>query len=294
MSKISPAKSLFSLTALAVAVFCASNAATGATADMLLRFKFKVGDELDYEWCESENRSVTVEGETKSQDTTKFFLFSVKVKAVDANGKATVEVKVNRVKISEKYDTGETMEFDSAKGMQQGETAKTIDLIYRLNNAYKPIKTKIDALGNFRYVKLPDEPGVSIGGMLDVIIFPKKAVAPGKTWSTPPDIQYYGMGKQTFKYVGTEAKDGKDLEKIELMPKIILTPDEGTVSGRSRITRKKQEIKGDILFDNKAGRLHSAKTIYKSTFDQEWMGETRTTSNEITTEIKVLPKTGDK
>ena len=113
MSKISPCKSLFSLAALAVAVFCASTVAS-AQADTLLRFKFKVGDKLNYECRQDMNNSMVAEGKTMASKVQSTMLFSQEVKSVDADGKATVDIVIDRVKMSMAMPMGQSLEYDSA------------------------------------------------------------------------------------------------------------------------------------------------------------------------------------
>lgn len=301
MLKISRASRFTLLAVFSAALFCVSGAVS-ARAETLLRFKFTPDTKLKYECRQTMNNDMVVEDKTMSSKVESTMELSQQVKSVDEEGKATVEVSINRVKMSMTMPMGQAIEYDSAAEKQDEGMGKLMaEQFDKILN--KPIEMKIDSLGTISDVKLPegmaakDGVGALLGGdnmkqMLGGISFPKEAVTDGKTWTAASSMPAVpGMGKgsieQTFKYLGGEKKDGAELAKIELSAVIDMKPQDGAAV---KMSLKDQETKGDILFDNNAGRIQSSTTKSKMSFDMEMMGKKMTNSVETTVEVKLMPE----
>ena len=305
MLKTSPAKCLFPLAALAAAVVCA-NSLSSAQADTLLRLKFTAGAKLNYECTQSMNSSMVVEDNTMDSKVQSTMMLTQEIKSVDESGTADVAIEIDRVKMSMQMPMGQSIEYDSTeKKEQEGMGKMMADQFGKIVG--QKIEMKVDSLGNISDVQLPESMkdkkglGAMFGGdnmkqMLGGIALPKDAVSPGKTWTSSAAMPGMpGMGKgtieQTFKYVGKEKQGDENLEKIDVSAKITMkSPEESPI----KMDLKDQETKGDILFNNEAGRIQSSKTTSKMSFDMEMMGKTMKNSIETTVEFKFVPKSEDK
>ena len=279
---------------LAVGVLCA--AATTVVADTVLRYKFTPGEKLTYECTQNVSTNMAFDGKEMKSTIKNILIASQEVKAVDAEGVATVVKTIDSIKMTMQMPQGGNLEYDSTvKKDRTGMEKMIADQFAGIVG--KPIEMKIDAMGNVSDMNMPkdmagkqDMIGGNIKHSLGAFSFPKEAVAVGKTWTVDAPIPSMpGMGKgtiqQTYEYMGAD-KDDADLQKIKVTTKVKIAVDKDKPSP---MQIKKQEGQGDIYFNNKAGRLERSTTKDQMIFNMEMMGQNMTNSVDTVMEIKLLP-----
>ncbi len=307
MLKLSPSTRLFLSRnlILAVAVCVFSGAATTVQADTLLRFKHTPGEKLTYECKGNTSTTMVIDGKTMTSKVKNGMVFSSQVKSVDTDGVATVLTTIERVKMSMTMPQGQNLEYDSAEEKDRSGMEKMIADQFA-GMVGKPFETKIDAMGNISDMKMPEGfadkmgMGAMFGGqgmkqMTASIAFPQEAVAVGKTWTATTTMAGLpGLGKmtvqQTYEYMGPDKADA-NLQKIHLTIKMEMESAEGAPV---RMKLKDQQSKGEMLFDNRAGRLQQSNVTSKMDFEMDIMGQSMTNSTTTTMEIKLLPNSGAK
>lgn len=304
MLRIQKVSNLLSSKKLVLAVtVCMYGAAAMGQGDVLLRYKYMPGEKLTYECTQNVTTNMSFDGKTMTTEMKNILITSQKVKSVDAEGVATVVKIIERVKMSANLPQSQKLEYDSTVEKERTGIEKMIaDQFTGILG--QPIEMKIDARGNVSDMKMPEGMtgpraamlgGDNIKHSLGAFSFPQEAVSTGKTWtSTAPMSGVPGMGKatiqQTFKYLGPDKKN-TDLQKIQIKSKMEIKQTENMPM---RIKLLNQESEGEILFDNKAGRMKSTKTKDKMTFGLEMQGKTVENSVTTTMEIKLVPNGGAK
>jgi hypothetical protein len=119
---------------------------------------------------------------------------------------------------------------------------------------------------------------------------PEQPVSEGMTWEDAWDQEAGGMTTSTkahYTYVGKQTVDGKQLDKIAVKTEVSLTP--GADAQVNEVTVDSQENTGEILFDNVAGRLHSAKTNQNLTMTASVAGMELAIKSTATSSMTMTP-----
>jgi hypothetical protein len=115
-------------------------------------------------------------------------------------------------------------------------------------------------------------------------LLPEKAVHPGDTWSREAAVM--GMKVEaTYRYIGTEVRNGKELDKIGMAMKMQFGGEK-----EAKMKVKNQQSDGSMYFDNEAGRFVSGKNKMKMTMEIPVSNQTLEMDMEITQEWKVKPE----
>jgi len=180
-------------------------------------------------------------------------------------------------------------EYDCASDKKpEGVAAMVAPLFQSMIN--KPIVVTMDPQGKAVSVKIPDDVKESIaktpGGaqlasmlsdegmknLMQMGTLPDKPVRPGDTWNRTTTMKNPMLGdmtiETTWRYVGTEQRGGKELEKIASQIKMQFG--EGK-EGKARITA--QDNQGTIYFDNQKGDLVESTTDSKMTIQVSVQGQ---------------------
>ena len=89
------------------------------------------------------------------------------------------------------------------------------------------------------------------------IVLPTKPVQPGDSWKQVFAFDTTALPASMaleFTYKGNTERDGKQLEVIDIKPRLTIQNDGKTVRGKVSI--RKQQGQGTLLFDNYKGRIH--------------------------------------
>ena len=280
-------------------------AAGSAHAEKLLRLKFQPGEVRNDQMVQEMNQSLRPAGETPPilMTTTQTMDISLKVESVDDQGTAALTQTIERMRIKTQSAQGVLMEFDSAAGKEPEGMAKMLTPMLD-TMIKKPFRLQLTTRSEVRDMQLPQgmlEGLNKVGGggqagnlfspdwmkqMSEIAVLPEGPINPGQTWTRQTTMKQPPQGDQivdsTFRYEGSEIRDGKTLEKITVS--MVLNTDGAKKEGMIGI--KSQEIQGTIYLDGEAGRIVDSVSRTKMKMDIEVFGQKMTQDMEMTTTIK--------
>jgi hypothetical protein len=247
--------------------------ASPANADTKLRFQFKAGDRLNYVIEQGQDLTTTVNGmdiKMKSKMTIHMTWTTIKV---DDTGNAQVKMSVSRAKMGMEggpfgkveIDSKDTTEPANPIGKMLGQGVKAIASMEMTSTMsptgqLKDIKFSEATLEKFKGLGGAGGPGGEMFGpenlksMVSQVSLPEEAVEKGKSWTQKFEMKTplgKTVGENKYTYEGPVEKAGRKLERIVLVPTIKIEPKEGAPV---KMTIKSNKSKGEILFDNVAGR----------------------------------------
>jgi hypothetical protein len=260
----------FGLAAVALALL-----AGPAHAQTTLRYKFKSGEKLQYGLSQDMKMTMSVAGMDIEMKLKQLMDFDWDILKVDAQGNAQVQLKFGHVRLKLDSPTGNA-EFDSKKNTEEPEDPVG-KIIAQMAKALADLEMTFTMTpdGEMKDIKIPEAalkklqaiPGADkIGGdMLTPeglskmvgggLVLPKGPVSKGKNWTQKFSMKM-PMGKMAgdmkYTYEGPAEKDGKKLEKIAVQPNLKIVPDP---DAPLQMKIKSQKEKGNVYFDNEAGRL---------------------------------------
>jgi hypothetical protein len=271
-----PGKRTFLLSMILTAAF-----ASAAHAQTTMAYRFKEGDKLHYLMEQKTKSTMSVAGTDIEMKVNVTVSMTWQVLKVDSQGAAQVKVKVTHSKMSMDSLVG-NVEVDSKDKDIPGDLAGK--MLGQLNRAIAAMEISATVLptGEMRDMKVADETVKAIRAvagadkmgdlahpdnfkdMISGIVFPSEAITKGKSWTNKTETKSPAgtlRADNVYTLEGTITKDGVTLEKIALNPKIKIEP-----NPKAEMKVKSIKATGQILFDNKAGR------VVESTFTQTKVG----------------------
>jgi len=261
-----------------------SGGGVSAQAETLLRYKFTPGETPRYVISQDQTFTITRQDNDEISNITKNTIVDMidKVEAIDSKGNASITVLMDRVRMIVKESRVVTLDYDTASHEKPKGSAKILAMIYDVLTK-RPFTIKESPLGKISNVKPPEGLNEALKKTSNVaaqindtvpsedelsdpikngngIIFPEGPVSVGKTWSLNEDKKYYiRMGHYaaesvqtittTFRYLGKENKDGKNLDKISVS-ETLRSP--GTIKS---VELKSLSTEGTLYFDNITGAV---------------------------------------
>jgi hypothetical protein len=258
--------------ALGAALIAATGSAAGA--EKLLRYKFTPGETLHYVTTQEESQVVKADGSSMTTAGTITRHTSRKVESVDSQGVASVTHTFDRIQVKMKLSVGNDVEYDSAAGKPpEPRGSPMVAVLHAI--VRKPFSIKIDPQGKVTEMKFPrglqetlNEIDEENGGgfffedvvkaMMEGVALPTEPVVPGKTWSQEESMRVSVFGKLTekitYRYEGSETRDGRELQKIAAKGKFGIAPEKDKPeAAQTKIKRQKAE--GTLYFDKSASRI---------------------------------------
>lgn len=259
------------------ALLIGTAAASPAHAQQTLKWKFTKGQKLGYEMTQKMTMSTMAGGMAFDMKMTNIMDMTWSVTGVKSDGSGEITQKVTRVRMTMTGLPTGKIEYDSSKENPPGNGGNPI--ASQLQKTYgalvgSDIMMTISPQGRISNLKLSDKAkaalkgagrGVPGGGISEDTFkqmasqmgafFPKGQVTKGQTWDHKFEMKnpVGDMKIETkFKYAGTVSQDGKRLAKLELTPKVSMTPKAG---GGAKITMKDKGSKGESYFDLDRGVL---------------------------------------
>jgi len=301
------------LVGLAVlAVLAITCTADRAGAQTTLRYKFKKGEKLNYAMEQKMVMSMSVMGRDVNLDMGQTIDMVWNVLDVDADGKAKMTQTISRIRFTMDGPTGK-VEFDSKEGKEPDDpVGKLMAPIFKAL-AGAEIGLTMDPLGKISDIKVPEKlvkaaknlpPGLAGAGLGDMLSeeglkqitdqsglrLPQDAVTKGKSWEQQLEMKM-PMGKMkvvtTNTYEGSVKRDGKEVERVGMKPKLTLDPDPASPA---KITLKSQDAKGSAYFDNAAGRLVGTNLSQDMEMVISAMGQEITQKLKQTVSMKLVDK----
>jgi hypothetical protein len=304
-----------------------------AHAQTLLRWKFKPGETLHYVLTQQLIEKAQLIGKTPTTMTMGLSYDDVwKIDSVDKEGVATINRTIDRIQIKLQGPQGVIVDYDTASGKEPTGMAKI----------FAPIATaivkkvailRINQRGEILEAKPPQGllesvekilPGVgSFGDIFSAeglkkmqvnIQFPEEPVTKGKTWTTKQDLQVpVVLGTvdidQKYEYLGTERREGIDLERIAIS--VVMASDKEKHDEKNHrgekhseeepseqkmaaplVKLKANDSSGAIYFDNAQGRISESNMKMKLQAEINAIGKKGTLDIEGTLRMKLQPANG--
>ena len=132
-----------------------------------------------------------------------------------------------------------------------------------------------------------------------ISLFPEGPITPGQSWMHETTMKNPLLGNQaiktTFRYAGTETRDARPLEKIDLT--MSWKPEGKKQEGEKKDAEKKAETtrltisegKGVLLFDNSEGRVVESTMEMRMKIDMAVMGQKVTQDLNMKMHMSPLP-----
>lgn len=272
--------------ALSVLVIVAV-AAPAARGDTTLRYKFKEGEKLVYRTELKSSMTMSVMGQEVTTEFTQSYDQIFTIKSVDKDGKAQFECKFDNFKlVVDAPAPFGRMEFDAKAGKKPEGILADIIVPYCEAVVAADFPGTINAQGEVSDIKVPEAAAKKLksaaaAGVLGqafnedslktlitqpIAVFPRDAVAKGKTWNHSTEVKVGNSKMKTdtaYAYDGTTRREGKELDQLNIKIKIAFESDEI----KMKVTG--QDGKGTILFDNSAGRMVEHTSVHKVDMETE-------------------------
>ncbi len=279
-------------TVLVVVVILGSVAVTTcARAEEPLRWKFKVGEKLNYDMVQDMTMSVAGP-QIPQMNTTMHQVMNMTwdVQGVDEkSGEAVIRQKFDRVKMKMTTPVG-GFDYDSKSDQPATGLAAMIAPMYKAMIGGE-FEITMTARGEVKDVKIPEQvltalknsPNAAAMGDIasadgfkkmisqGALVLPKDPPKQGDSWTTKVEMKNPAFGKQTiettYRYEGT--KEIKGTKYAVIRPKLKMEfdnqpnaapagqPQQPPQQQQMQMKIKDQSSSGEVLFDIHAGRLHS-------------------------------------
>ncbi len=292
--------------ALLVGLAITVAASPPAQGETLLRWKFEEGQKTRMVITQEMQMKMVVQEKPVLITNTSTMEFDWEVTSIDEQGVATMSLTTDRIRMKMQGPQGVMMEYDSQSEKKPEGMAAIMASVFKAM-IDKPYTTKMDSRGKILEMKLPQGlaesmsklPGgaqlgsmfteESMKGMAEIATFPKKAVKPGDTWTRTATMKNPMTGDMTtdttFRYVGSEVRDGRELEKITM--DITMRVGEG---GSVKMKITDQSNKGTLYFDNAAGQFVSSDSLSKMKMKMSVLGQEMVQEMEIQSKVENRPQ----
>ncbi|HUG94381.1 MAG TPA: DUF6263 family protein [Planctomycetaceae bacterium] len=284
-------------------------AASTASAQERLRWKFAEGEAGTYQFVQVRNTRANVMGQDVDQKMSLTMDLGWTVESVAPDGTVTLRQKISRVQMSASSPFFK-FEYDSSKGAETDDPI--VGQITKVFGATvgKDFTSKLTGRGEVRDVTLSEElegalegaaGGALPGGGFNAdtlkqlvgqssVTFPEEPVSAGANWSGMTDAKLpFGTIKikNQFSYLGTEQRSGKTLHKIALKPELSIEADPNS---DVQLAVKSQDASGVLYFDNRQGRLADSTVKHKMELDVMVGGQAFRQNIDQTTTMKLVPQ----
>ena len=289
-------------------VVCWAALSTTSRGEEPLRWKFKVGEQLDYQMTQDMNMDMDA-GPTGKLHTSMNQVMNMQwdVKGVNDQGDAVIEQAVKRIQMKMTAPGGQGFEYDSAaEGPAVGMAAMIAPMFEAMTAG--AFEVTMTPRGEVSDVRIPPDmaaaiakgPGGADGEKAAIeqfkamvtqgaFVLPENPPTPGQEWTTKVDVNNAAGGNQTvettYKYEGSRDIDGTTFAVIRPSLKMELA---GNAMMQMKV--KEQKTNGEVLFNEEAGRLHSMSIDQDLTMDISVGGQTMPGTIVQKVEVKVTPK----
>jgi Family of unknown function (DUF6263) len=278
-----------------------------AGADEPLRWKFKLGEKLNYDT--KQDMTITRTGAPAGPENIAMhqeMYTKWQVVGVNEEGEAVVTQKFDRLKIQTTLPPPlVSFEYDTKSDKPPSGAAAMIEPVFKklIENEFE---LTITARGVIKNVKIPSEVTTALKessiaaamgelatpeGFKKMItrgslVLPEKTAKPGETASSKVDVNSPGGGKliveTAYRYEGNKDIDG--VPHAIFLPSLTLSYD-----GVNEAKITEQESSGETLFNIPAGRLDSTTLAHKVVIEAEAQGKKVQQKIEQKIEVKVSP-----
>jgi hypothetical protein len=292
---------------LLAALLLTTGASVSGRAQTTLRYQFTKGEKLHYVL----EQKVTMSVKELSAEFGNIFDVTWTVQDVDAEGKAKMTHTFDRVRFKMGGGAIGKVEYDSQDGKQiEGPAGKALNPLFKAFTGAQ-ISLTMDPQGKISNMVVPESllqvlrkaPGAGAGlgelfseeGLKKSMdrsrpLLPKDPVAKGAVWEQKLE-EKTRAGVTRVEITNTlespVKRDGKELEKVSMKPKITIEADP---DAPVRYTVKSQDNTGAAYFDNAAGRLVESNMTVKIETIAAFGGREVSQKMEQTVTLKLVPK----
>jgi len=274
------------------------------SADEAIRWKLAVGDAFDYQTRQEMNMNVDAgAGVQMAMTAGQTMNATWSVKSVEANGDAVIEQKIERIQSKMTAPDGQGFDYDTDSEEPAAGVAAMVAPALEAKTS-GPLTFTMSPRGEVRDVQLSEElagaikssPGGDASSVEDfksqvsqvALQLPENPLKTGETWTTKIVVSSPGGGAETvettYTYDGTREADGTTYAVIKPNLNVDMAK-----SPNVEMKVKDQKTDGEVLFDLKAGELHSLSINRNLTLDVVAMGQTMPGTMDQNIEITVTP-----
>jgi hypothetical protein len=318
MSPKYPGSLLIALAALGSVV------TSSVRAEAPLRWKFKVGEKLDYSMVQEMQMSASGAALPQEMKTSmrQEMNMTWDVQGVDdESGEAVIRQKFDRVKMKMQTPVG-GFEYDTKSEEAPTGLGAMIAPMYKAMTEGE-FEITMTSRGEVKDVKIPEQvltalknsPNAAAMGDIasaegfkkmisqGALVLPKDAPKKGDTWKTKVEMKNPAVGKQTvettYRYEGTKDIKGKKFAVIKPELKMEFDnqqpaakegqPQQPAAQQNVQMKIKDQTSAGEVLFDIGAGRLYSTLLKQNVTIEATVNGQTIQQKIDQKIDVTVTP-----
>lgn len=294
--------------AVAALVFASLMHSSSAADDAVtLAWKFKKGEKLHYVIQQNSINDGKFGGQSIKSETKQTLNMEWNVDEVDDDGTAEMTQTITRARLKVTAPGLPAVDYDSASEEAPKGLAAQFAAAFKALVG-KKVKLKMSPQGTISDVKIPEGLADELkkaGGPGPAAAFDEESfkqmtgnstlqfadhpVKKGDTWQHKTTMSNAQLGAKqtteiTYTYQGTEKKDGKQIDNIEMTMKAAIAP---PGAGGPQIEIKDQQSSGTIEFDHKAGRVIKSQANGKMTMAINIMGTKidQSVTNEAVTHL---------
>ncbi len=285
-------------------------------AEEPLRWKFQVGEKLDYSMVQEMNMSASG-GPVGNLNTTmrQEMDMTWDVQGVDEKtGDAVIKQKFDRIKMKMTTPVG-AFDYDSKSDAVPTGIGAMIAPMYKAMTQGE-FEITMTSRGEVKDVKVPDEvltalkssPGAAAMGDIatadgfkkmisqGALVLPKDPPKQGESWKTKVEMNNPAVGMQTvettYRYDGTKDIEGTKFAVIK--PELKMEFEKGGAKPGGQPPQLSMKIAdqssdGEVLFNIEKGRLHSTTLTQKVTIDATVNGQVMQQKIDQKIDVKVAP-----
>jgi hypothetical protein len=286
--------------------------ATSAQAEEALRWKFKVGEKLDYDMVQQMSMEMSGAPFPKPLTTEmrQEMNMSWDVQGVDdKTGEAVIKQKFDRVKMKMNSPIG-AFDYDSKSEEAPTGLGAIIAPMYKAMTEGE-FEITMTSRGEVKDVKIPEgvitalKNSPNAGQMGDIassdgfkkmisqgaLVLPQDPPKKGDTWKTKVEMKNPAVGVQTiettYQYEGM--KDVKGTQFAVIKPTLKMSFGAAGEGQKPAMSIKEQSSDGEVLFNVAAGRLHSTTLNQKVTIEANTAGQAIEQKIDQKIEVTVSP-----
>lgn len=278
-----------------------------ALAQTQLRYQYDAGSSLQQQFVQQSNVSVSVADQKINSSLSHTIRWRVNVLDVENEASASINRTIEGVKIAISAPGLQTVEYDTDSTESQ-EESPLLDSIKAM--AGLEVKYDADALGRITNLKVDksalDKIGSSIVNGAAVvnessltkmvkgatIVLPAKPIQAGDSWKQVFAFDTTSLPASMsleFTYKGNTERDGRQLEVLDIKPRLTIQNDGKTARGKVSI--RKQEGTGTLLFDNYKGQIHTLS--FETTVETEAVIGQNTVAQTVSTKVTLSEKSAE-
>lgn len=277
---------------------------SSASAQDLLRWKFRSGDNLRYSVVQNMESTTAFGDEPVTSTFNQTINMSWQVLSVAAGGETILNQVFDRVRLSMEGGPAGTIEFDThTKTPSDNPITKALGDVFG-NIVGQQFQVSMQPTGAINNVKVPDplleavrKSAAGQQGALDekmlkdmmkqsAVMLPNESVSPGSRWSSQQNIQM-PFGTMTITSAMTYAqRDASGNAVIDFVPSVTITPREGSPT---KMTLNSADGRGRIIFDVARGRVNRTQLDLKMQMTMEVNGQKLPQTVHNVTSMTLIP-----